>query len=114
MFAEGYLVVTGGQLFVQSPFGGLVSGFCLRSAGPGWPRSVAERPAQARSAGDKNRKRAVVGVVFWPFFSCGLRLLLLFAIFQVGFLRGSISQRLVCAPCVVSIEPLSQSLPQIA
>ena len=65
---QGLVVCYRGQSFPFNLLFGLVSDFCLRSAGPSWPRSVAQRPARARSKGDKNRKRAVVGVVFWFFF----------------------------------------------
>ena len=65
---QGLVVCYRGQSFPFNLLFGLVSDFYLRSAGPGWPQSVAQRPARARSKGDKNRKRAVVGVVFWLFF----------------------------------------------
>lgn len=45
-------------------------------------------------------------------FSCGFGLLLLFALFPVGLRERSISEYLVRAPFVVSVEPISQSFPQ--
>ena len=66
MGLEGWLVVTGGALFVQSPFGtGLL--FYLHGAEPGRPRSVAKRPARTFSVGDKKRICADAGVAYLAF-----------------------------------------------
>ena len=63
MVGKGWSVVTGGELFVQFLFGTGLR-FWLRSVGPGWPRSVAERPARARSAGAKIGSTKTTGCDF--------------------------------------------------
>jgi hypothetical protein len=103
MGIEGWLVVTGGALFVQSPFGtGLL--FYLHGAEPGRPRSVAKRPARNLGAGDKNGYAPVQGWLFWLFL-CLIDLFFLFAIHTVGFLRSYAFPELYgCAMCCIEPE----------
>ena len=62
-------------------------------------------PIFVSAAQEKKTETTQRWVWFHELFSCSFGLILLFAVFRVVFLGGSISQRLVGAPCIVSNEP---------